>query len=89
MIAVRTARNVKVNNPTITLHCGLGDHGAPFCNFRLFGGLAFFGAAVGLEDSLAHAQGFWGDLDQFVVGDEFDRLLEREVAERDEADGFV
>jgi len=34
------------------------------------------GAAVGLQDFLAEADGLWRDLHEFVVGDEFDGLLE-------------
>ena len=34
------------------------------------------GAAVGLQDFFAEADGFGGDFHEFVVGDEFDGLLE-------------
>jgi hypothetical protein len=33
-------------------------------------------APVGLQDFLAEADGFWRDLDELVVGDEFDGLFE-------------
>ena len=38
--------------------------------------MALTGAAVGLQDLLADAQGLGGDLYEFVVGDELDALLE-------------
>ena len=50
---------------------------------------AFAGAAVGLQDALAQAEGFGRDFDQLVVGDELDGLLEREVAIGHQADRFV
>ena len=34
------------------------------------------GAAIGLQHFFAEAYGFGGDFDEFVVGDEFDGLLE-------------
>ncbi len=34
------------------------------------------GAAVGLQDFFAEADGFGGDFHEFVVGDEFDGLLQ-------------
>ncbi len=34
------------------------------------------GAAVGLQDFFAEADGLGGDFDEFVVGDEFDGLLQ-------------
>ena len=37
--------------------------------------LALAGAAIGLEDLLAQAEGLRGHLDEFVVGDELDALL--------------
>ena len=48
-----------------------------------------FGAAVGLEDLFAHAEGFGGYLDQFVVGDELDGLLEGELLVRHESEGII
>src|SRR6266481_3893196 len=39
------------------------------------------GAAVGLQDFFAEADGFGGDFDEFVIGDEFDGLLEGIFAE--------
>ena len=41
------------------------------------------------ELTLSHAQGRWGHLDQFVVGDELDRGLERQDPWRVELDRFV
>src|ERR1700733_6008692 len=45
--------------------------------------------SVGLQDFLAEADGLWRDLDEFVVGDEFDGLLEAQFAVRNQSDGFV
>ena len=47
------------------------------------------GAAVGLEDLFAHAEGLGGDFHQFVVCDELDGLLQREDLEGDEAESVV
>lgn len=34
------------------------------------------GTAIGLQHLLAEADGFWRDLHELIVGDEFDRLLQ-------------
>src|ERR1700733_12810835 len=47
------------------------------------------GAAIGLQDLLAHAEGLRGHLDELVVGDELDALLEGELLVGHEADGGV
>ena len=47
------------------------------------------GAALGVEDFFAEADGLGRDFDEFVVGDEFDSGFESEHAVRDEANGFV
>jgi len=47
------------------------------------------GAAIRLQDFLAQAQRLRGDLDHFVVGDEFDGLFQIHQVRGSEADGFV
>src|ERR1700682_1536524 len=47
------------------------------------------GAAIGLQDFFAEADRFGGDFHEFVVGDEFDGLLEAQFLVGDQADGFV
>src|SRR5882762_1061608 len=47
------------------------------------------GATVGLQDFFAEADGFGRDFHEFVVGDEFDGLLQAQFLMRDEANGFV
>jgi hypothetical protein len=46
-------------------------------------------ALLGVENSLAHADGFRRDFDELVVGDELDGLFEAQLAVRDQADGLV
>src|SRR2546427_9944390 len=41
------------------------------------------------EDFLPQANRFRRDLDEFVVGDEFDGLFEAQLAMRDQADGLI
>jgi hypothetical protein len=43
---------------------------------------------VGGEYPLPQADGFRSDFDQLIVVDELQRLLERELAKRHQADGF-
>ena len=47
------------------------------------------GAAVGLQNFFAEADGFWSDFHEFVVGDEFDRLLQIQLPERNESNRFI
>ena len=47
------------------------------------------GALVVLQNFFAEPDGFGSDLDELVVGDEFDGLLEAQLAMGDEANGFV
>jgi len=42
-----------------------------------------------LQNLLAQAQGLRSDLDELIVGDEFNRLLEIEIAIGNQADRFV
>src|ERR1700685_4590889 len=46
-------------------------------------------ALVGLQNFLAQADGFRSDLDELIVGDEFDGLLQAQLAMWNEADCFV
>src|SRR5581483_10766418 len=55
----------------------------------LLDGLVAAGAAVGLENFFAQAEGFGGDFYEFVVGDELDGLLEGQLLVGDEAEGLV
>src|SRR5712691_12886108 len=44
---------------------------------------------VGLQHFLAQADGFRRDFHVFIVGDEFNRLLQAQLPVRDQADSFV
>jgi hypothetical protein len=46
-------------------------------------------AFLGVENFFAQADGFRRDLDELVVGDEFDGLLEAQLAVGNQADGLV
>src|SRR5579859_6223571 len=47
------------------------------------------GAFAELQNLFAEADGFGGDFDEFIVGDELDGLFEAEFAMGNEANGFV
>lgn len=47
------------------------------------------GAFAELQNFFAQADGFGGDFDEFIVGNEFDGLFEAEFAMGNEANGFV
>ncbi len=46
-------------------------------------------APVGLQDFLPQSQRLWSDLDKFVIGNEFDSLLQVQISKRHQTDSFV
>src|SRR5579875_940654 len=62
------------------------------CSAAGGGGLAVLpeaGAALGVEDFFAEADGFGSDFDEFVFGDEFNGRLKRKRTMRNEPNRFV